>query len=66
MLYGATYEIMASMINQRYIVLSGNHFSDADYADDVAAMECNPPDITETLEKIVAANSVPYLHKLWA
>ena len=32
-------------MDQRGITLSGDHFSDADYADDVAAMEYDPTDI---------------------
>ena len=38
-------------------MLSGDHFSDADYADDVAAMEYEPTDIARSLENIEAASS---------
>ena len=44
--------IMACAIYQRGIMLSGDNFSDADYADDVATMQYDPTDI-EGLWKIL-------------
>ena len=41
-------------------------FSDADYADDVAAMEYDPTDIVRSLENIEAASSELGLHISWA
>ena len=48
---------MARTMDQRGVTLSGDHFSHADYADDVAAMEYDPIDIARSLENIEAASS---------
>ena len=53
-------------MDQRGIMLSGDHFSDADYADDVAAMEYDPTDIARSSENIEAASSELGLHISWA
>ena len=56
--------IMTRAMDQRGITLSGDNFSDADYANDVAAMEYDPTDIARSLENIEAASSelgLPYL-----
>ena len=58
--------IMARATDQCCIVLSWDHFSDADYADNVAAMEYDPADITRTLEKMEATSSELGLHISWA
>ena len=58
--------IMARAMDQRGIMLSGDNFSDAYYADDVAAMEYDPTDIARTLENIEAASSELGLHISWA
>ena len=57
---------MARAMDQRGITLSGDHFSDAEYADDVAAMEYDPTDIARSLENIEAASSELGLHISWA
>ena len=57
---------MTRAMDQRGITLSGDHFSDADYADDVAAMEYDLTDIARALENIEAASSELGLHISWA
>ena len=58
--------ILAPAMDLRGMMLSGDHFSDADYADDVAAMEYDPTDIARSLENIEAASSELGLHISWA
>ena len=58
--------IMARAMDQRGIMLSRDHFSDADYADDVAVMEHDLTDISRSLENIEAASSALGLHISWA
>ena len=58
--------IMARATDQRSIMLSGDYFSDANYADDVAAMEYDLTDIARSLENIEAASSELGLHISWA
>jgi len=48
------------------ITLSEDHFSDADYADDVAAVEHDIAHITQTLERTEAACSELGLHISWS
>ena len=57
---------MARAMDQRGIMLSGDHFTNADYADDVAAMEYDLADIARSLENIEAASSELGLHISWA
>ena len=51
---------------QRGVSISGVCFSDADYADDGAAIEGSPGDIAETLARIEAASSELGLHISWS
>ena len=51
---------------QRGVSISGVCFSDADYADDVAAIKGSPGDIAETLARIEAASSELGLHISWS
>ena len=48
------------------VMISGDHISDADYADDIAAVEGDIAHITRTLESIEAASSELGLHISWA
>jgi len=48
------------------ITLSGDNFADADYADDIAAVEDDPASIAKTLENIESASSKLGLHISWA
>ena len=45
--------------------ISGDHFADADYADDIATVEDDPGDIVRALERIEAASSKLDLHISW-
>ena len=58
--------IMACAMDQRDTTLPGDHFSDADYAYDVAAMKYNPRDINKNLERIKTTCSKLGLHISWA
>jgi len=49
-----------------YMYLKISCFSDADYADDVAAMEYDPTDSARSLKNIEAASSELGLHIPWA
>ena len=53
---------MTRAMDQRGIMLSGDHISNADYADDVAAMEYDLTDIARSSENIEAASSKLDLH----
>ena len=47
------------------VTISGDHISDADYADDIAAVEGDLAHITRTLESIEATSSELGLHISW-
>ena len=58
--------IMDRAMSNCGVTISGDHISDADYADDIAAIEGDLADITRTLENIEAASSELGLHISWA
>src|SRR5271170_5298216 len=57
--------IMDRAMSNCGVTISGDHISDADYADDIAAIEGDLADITRTLENIEAASSELGLHISW-
>jgi len=58
--------IMDRAMSNCGVTISGDHISDADYADDIAAIEGGLADITRTLENIEAASSELGLHISWS
>ena len=58
--------IMDRAMPHRGVTISGEHISDTDYADDIAALTGDLADITRTLESIEAASSELALHISWA